>query len=472
MNLSYQEIDKLDRRLKQMHHAANYGGNLEVSPPFKKMPFGKIVVGNKRNKKNDEEIMDPDLLQFLKKQRYQPVVEIDTEWLNTGHVDEVLTFVPDKNGTVKNKILRASPGIGMKILQSAFQLYSSGFSGYPKEIPLKHIPWTVHTNLRKTNRGKHPLTHLLRGKKWWHHQPEESHMFIEPPFIYREMASTAPLTIPYFPGKQDALGPDRFYNAAISVPEFLYYESGQNSRIEREYINSILEDIIRSFTDIKVLDIPVLFDVMHFGGAKAFIPNMINMQVINEHIFIPRPFGPRMKPNDAIRVLNPILGSQYKSRLSHRFIRVHRLNQVNHWIELTETDEKDAGYITADSLAKQFEDGFPNQKREDIIARIWLANTNVFGRSGELKIKKPGWYQVLIPEGFDRRDPGTVDLFEFYTEAILSSLKLKVHWIDTWFYHVRYGGLHCGTNVIRRPLIRGQMPWWKHKVPIKWPQTL
>ncbi len=468
IDLAYREINELGKRLRQMHHAANYGGNLEVSPPFKNAPFGKIVVGNKRDKKTKEETMDPDLLRFLKKQGHQPIVEIDIEWLGVAHVDEILTFVPDKHGTPYYSILRASPGIGLKILQAAYKLYSDGLSGYPKGIPFKHIPYMLQTNARKTNQGKHPVTHMLRGKRWWHHHPEEPYMFMEPPLIYRAMAGTAPLIIPYYPGKQDALGPDRFYDAAISIPEFLYYESGQNSHIEREYMSNILKEVIKSLPGIKVLDIPVLFDARS-DGALAFIPNMINMQVINNHAFIPRPYGPRMKPSDSIKVLTPLVGKQHAGRVNHRFIRAHKLNQVNHWIELIGPDEKDAGYITAEGLAMQFEDGFPNQKREDIIAKIWLANTSIFNRAGDLKNKKPGWYQVLIPEGFDKKDPGTVDLFELYTEVILSSLKLKVHWVDTWYYHVRHGGLHCGTNVIRRPVLRKQKPWWQHKVKVIWP---
>jgi len=50
--------------------------------------------------------------------------------------------------------------------------------------------------------------------------------------------------------------------------------------------------------------------------------------------------------------------------------------------------------------------------------------------------------------------------FEAYTEAVVSPLGLKVHWIDTWYYHVRFGELHCGTNTIRRPNLKAKKPWW------------
>ncbi|HYO13228.1 MAG TPA: protein-arginine deiminase family protein [Thermoanaerobaculia bacterium] len=61
---------------------------------------------------------------------------------------------------------------------------------------------------------------------------------------------------------------------------------------------------------------------------------------------------------------------------------------------------------------------------------------------------RPGWHCLTIPEG-------TVDLFEAYTQVLVESLGLKVHWIDSWYYHVRFGEIHCGTNVIRRPPING-----------------
>jgi hypothetical protein len=52
----------------------------------------------------------------------------------------------------------------------------------------------------------------------------------------------------------------------------------------------------------------------------------------------------------------------------------------------------------------------------------------------------------------------TVDLFEAYIALVADALGLQLAWIDSWFYHVKFGGIHCGTNVLRVP---GQVPpWW------------
>jgi hypothetical protein len=34
---------------------------------------------------------------------------------------------------------------------------------------------------------------------------------------------------------------------------------------------------------------------------------------------------------------------------------------------------------------------------------------------------------------------------------VLESLGKQVHWVDSWYYHTHGGGIHCGTNVLRRP---------------------
>jgi hypothetical protein len=44
-----------------------------------------------------------------------------------------------------------------------------------------------------------------------------------------------------------------------------------------------------------------------------------------------------------------------------------------------------------------------------------------------------------------------VDLFEAAILAVTDELGLTVAWIDSWFYHLRHGEIHCGTNVLRAP---------------------
>ena len=75
-----------------------------------------------------------------------------------------------------------------------------------------------------------------------------------------------------------------------------------------------------------------------------------------------------------------------------------------------------------------------------VMGRIRDANPGKFGPDGEILGKD--WIKVAIPEG-------TVDLLELYTQLQMEALGLTVQWVDSWYYHVHSGGIHCGTNVLR-----------------------
>ena len=89
-------------------------GNLEVSPPVTvnghNYPLGRILYGD-----TDPVIpltaqrrFQPSMRDFLVAQQVQAPVELFSDWLNVGHIDEFLTFVPAS--TPKGfKLLLASP---------------------------------------------------------------------------------------------------------------------------------------------------------------------------------------------------------------------------------------------------------------------------------------------------------------------------------------------------------------------------
>lgn len=51
-----------------------------------------------------------------------------------------------------------------------------------------------------------------------------------------------------------------------------------------------------------------------------------------------------------------------------------------------------------------------------------------------------------------------VDIFETYIQAVAEEIDAPVFWIDSWFYHVHAGGIHCGTNVLRMPSRSSALP--------------
>jgi hypothetical protein len=79
---------------------------------------------------------------------------------------------------------------------------------------------------------------------------------------------------------------------------------------------------------------------------------------------------------------------------------------------------------------------------QKVMDRIRQANPAVFDATGNVLSKD--WIKIAIPEA-------TVDLFELYTQLVIESLGLTVQWVDSWYYHVHGGGIHCGTNVLRSP---------------------
>jgi hypothetical protein len=100
-----------------MNNSQDSFGNLECSPPVKAggkdYKFGRIVYG----KGVDD--MDKKVVEMMKAQKLQAPIELDTSWLNVGHVDEFLSFLPMKNAP-KNKgfkVLLAGPILAWNILK-------------------------------------------------------------------------------------------------------------------------------------------------------------------------------------------------------------------------------------------------------------------------------------------------------------------------------------------------------------------
>ncbi|MFC1671949.1 protein-arginine deiminase family protein [Planctomycetota bacterium] len=88
------------------------GGNLIVTPPIMPdYPYGRIVVGHG---------MQKPLKGFFRAQRVQAgpngrLVEIDTSWLRVGHADEIVSFVPRKDGF---SVVLPDPEAGLRLLGS------------------------------------------------------------------------------------------------------------------------------------------------------------------------------------------------------------------------------------------------------------------------------------------------------------------------------------------------------------------
>jgi protein-arginine deiminase (PAD) len=436
--------------------------------------------------------VDPDVQRLLHKQK-QPVVEVDTSWLDVGHVDEVLTFVPDRHGSQPSAALRASSGLAMKIIAGAAARYQDGLSQYDPQRVYTHPSGVLQ---RLTSAGSAPVSRLMRGKVWMQIHPRATTSspvpdVVDPPRMYQDLAfalnggdptntAASPYNIHdihYQPGE----GPDRAYPADITVLELLYTDrdnAGQstNAFVEDTYLAPIDQIVSYGFPGVRMFPLPVVFDrvasTSHWSASpwsfstSAFTPDLVNLQALNGHLLVPRPYGPRMAPDDATAVLQAVLadyswGRQLAGQLTGNFYRRNGLDVTNCWImkqdEVTVTistsgliNQVFGGIKNLDDVANCFIDGFPGKTTQEVGRLILRDNPRNFDPTGALR---DGWRRFMIREG-------TVDLFETYVQLVATTLGQTLHFVDSWFYHLRYGGIHCATNVIREPR-PGQIPsWW------------
>ncbi|OEB84842.1 hypothetical protein BBM86_05860 [Vibrio parahaemolyticus] len=99
-------------------------GNLEVSPPVKangvEYPLGRIVfggkkLGNHQYGRNERQMM-PAIRRLLYAQKVQSPIEVFSDWLLVGHIDEFMNFIPDSSEK-GFKLLLASPKLCLDSLR-------------------------------------------------------------------------------------------------------------------------------------------------------------------------------------------------------------------------------------------------------------------------------------------------------------------------------------------------------------------
>ncbi len=443
-----ENVDTFTQEVLAAHDSVNYGGNVEIGPSTPAAPAGKIVVGGDDNRE-----MDADLFKFFSLPQQQPVVRIDTAWLDVGHVDELISFVPDRNSSTRAAVLRAGPEVALRIIRAAGVRFLNGLGPTDKLWD----PYVYSgTSDRRMNVGRFPVTMMFRGKHWLYRRDAADSSSIQPPRIYQKLhqvdlhQTVSAHRIAYAPGP----GPDRYYPAAISIMEFLDLEEGTNDTIATEKIEPLDKVLASEFPNCQIVAVPVLFDLTDDLSARrtsAFSPDLVNVQILGNVIAMPRPYGPRVPLEAAPDVLREVLPESLRSRATKAVLSAKKLDVTVHWTRSL----PNSAPVTAAGLADDFRDGFPKAaKPQDIAKAILKANPAGFTSSGELK---PGWQRLIIPEG-------TVDLFQAYTELVTEPLGVVIQWTDSWYYHVAYGGIHCATNVLRRPQ-PAATPWWQGSLP-------
>lgn len=91
-------------------------GNLETIPPHPGYPAGRQILGGSADKRVGP---SPKTLAFLETQGVQDPIWLDSSWLEVGHVDEFVSFLPVENSALGFKIVIVDPLMALSILRAA-----------------------------------------------------------------------------------------------------------------------------------------------------------------------------------------------------------------------------------------------------------------------------------------------------------------------------------------------------------------
>ncbi|NWS64285.1 PADI2 deiminase, partial [Chunga burmeisteri] len=215
-------------------------GNLEVSPPVtvagKEYPLGRILIGSSFPTSAGRR-MTRMVRDFLYAQQVQAPVELYSDWLSVGHVDEFVTFVPtfDKK---KFRMLMASPAACYKLFRE------------------------------KQKEGQGEAT-MFKGKG--------------------TVGSFGRALMFAFVGY---LGTDM---KRVTINKILSNDIlvQQNQYVQRciDWNRDVLKKEL-GLTEEDIVDLPALFRLDKQGKAMPYFPNMVTMIVLAKDLGIPKPFGP------------------------------------------------------------------------------------------------------------------------------------------------------------------------------------
>ncbi|CAO2589758.1 Protein-arginine deiminase type-6 [Lemmus lemmus] len=237
-----------------MHQTEDHGvasldsiGNLIVSPPVKAQgkdyPLGRVLIGGSFYPSSEGRDMSKALRDFVCAQQVQAPVELFSDWLMTGHVDEFMCFVPvkDKNGDRKGfRLLLASPS-------ACYELFEQK---------------------QKEGYGDVTLFEEVRAEQLLSNGREAK-------------------TISQILADQNLRKQNEYVEKCISL----------NRTLLKKELGLVEKDIIA---------IPQLFCLELLTNvpsnqqtsklyARPFFPDMLQMVVLDKNLGIPKPFGPQIK---------------------------------------------------------------------------------------------------------------------------------------------------------------------------------
>ncbi|XP_016074903.1 PREDICTED: protein-arginine deiminase type-6 [Miniopterus natalensis] len=222
-------------------------GNLMVSPPVKvkgkEYPLGRILIGSSFYPSKDGRDMSKALREFLYAQQVQAPVELFSDWLMVGHVDEFMCFIPKQVKSEDEKdfcLLLASPSSCYKLFQEK----------------------------QKEGYGDMPLFEEVREDQLLSNGREAK-------------------TINQLLADENMKKQNDYVEKCINLNrDILKRELGL---LERDII-----DIPQLFCLEQLTNIPSSQQTSKLY-ARAYFPNLMQVIVMGKNLGIPKPFGPQIK---------------------------------------------------------------------------------------------------------------------------------------------------------------------------------
>ncbi|MBO2450120.1 hypothetical protein J4573_23660 [Actinomadura barringtoniae] len=223
-------------------------GGWRITEPWRQ--FEIVAAGGVARVYAVRSIFD-DVRGFLEAQGVQPILPIDTSWLEVGHIDEVVTTVAAPATARGFAMPVVSPGLAVDLLTAAQNVQDSGPGGEHARV-----------------------TGLFHGLTWGQDQP-------------------ATMSV------DEALRVHRETNEDLQIGKLIPIEQRLIDGLALDPEAIVRLPVLFAWLPLRqTAAFGVAFDGIH-NRTFALTPNVVNMLAVGDHLLIPRPHGPRMSPADA-----------------------------------------------------------------------------------------------------------------------------------------------------------------------------
>lgn len=245
-------------------------GNLEVTPPVvdingQEYPWGRIYYGD-----GVKRFLNRDYQKFLDAQRVQRPFRFDTEWLDVGHVDEILTFIPHQRTSWK--ICIPCPDTAMHWLT------------FIMKCGLANKSIILHDR-------------MINGS--------EGGGFLEPAEMRLDLFLDLGKSITTKPGinqmrlqsnSQGMMMDSRMGKIGFGQSPYSMQVVGQKSELAKKKISGMVKILIKeiSLKEEQIIRLPTLYCGGKISGCATMTANMVNMLVLGNHCILAKPYGPEI----------------------------------------------------------------------------------------------------------------------------------------------------------------------------------